>query len=146
MTETYGSEPILLLVDDDPDDVFFVHEALSRLCPAVRLFDLPDGQEAIDYLSAAGRYADRARFPLPTHVLMDLKLPRRTGIEVLAWIRAQGGLKRLPVTIISGSGLIQDVARVEALKGDYLVKPVGLSELDGLLRGFCEKAGFHLES
>lgn len=136
------AERILLIADDDPDDLFFVREALGKLCPSLRLFAVPDGQEAVDYLSGAGPYADRAKSPLPDHLLLDLKLPRRTGLEVLAWIRSRPGLRRLPVTVISGSGLIDDVAQVEALKADYMVKPVEFSQLGILLRGFCRKAGF----
>ena len=83
------NETCILQVEDDENDVFFLKRAFKEAGILECLRVVTDGQEAIDYLSGTGEYADRARFPLPTLVLLDLKLPRKTGFEVLEWVREQ---------------------------------------------------------
>src|SRR5262249_9670902 len=83
-----------------------------------------DGQEATEYLMGAGEFADRAEHPLPTLMLLDLKLPRMSGFEVLAWLRGQeDGIRSLPVVILSSSAIFADMAAAKALGiSDYLIK------------------------
>jgi CheY-like chemotaxis protein len=82
------------------------------------------GQEAIDYLAGSGKFADREQFPLPCLVLLDLKLPLRTGLEVLEWIRQHPSLPRLVVIVLSSSINAVDVRKAYELGANaFLVKP-----------------------
>jgi len=94
-----------------------------------------NGDEAVGYLSGESPYADRGRFPFPVLVLLDLKLPRRSGLEVLAWIRGQPGLKRLPAVVLTSSKESVDINRAYDLGANsYLVKPVGFDSLLDLVK------------
>jgi CheY-like chemotaxis protein len=111
-------------VEDDEDDVFALKWVLKKAQITNPIQVAPDGQQAIDYLSGVGMYADREKYPLPHLVFLDLKLPYRTGIEVLAWIRQQSRFDSLPVVILSGSDEARDHANAKALGArEYLVKP-----------------------
>jgi DNA-binding response OmpR family regulator len=91
---------------------------------------IQDGDAAIDYLDGVNDYADRDRYPFPVLILLDLKLPRRSGLEVLGWLRQQPELKRLPVIILTSSQENTDVNRAYDLGANsYLVKPLGLNAL-----------------
>jgi CheY-like chemotaxis protein len=90
-----------------------------------------DGDEAIQYLGGRGVFADRSRYPLPSLVLLDLKLPKRSGLEVLEFLRAQPSMKQTPVIVLTSSQESTDIQRAYALGANsYLLKPVGF---DGLL-------------
>jgi CheY-like chemotaxis protein len=114
----------ILYTEDDENDAFFMRHAFSRAGIPHRLVIVPDGQQAIDYLSGAGFYTDRTAHPLPAMVLLDLNLPVRSGFEVLAWIREQPPFFRLPVIIFSSSNHYRDIERARLLGADeYCVKP-----------------------
>ncbi|AIE85890.1 response regulator [Fimbriimonas ginsengisoli] len=114
----------ILLVEDNEDDVFALRRSLKKAQVANPVQVAEDGQKALDYLAGVGPYADREQYPLPRLVLLDLKLPYRNGMEVLAWIRQQRSLDALPVVILSGSDEARDHKNAAALGiHDYLVKP-----------------------
>lgn len=114
--------PCLLLVEDDEDDVFFLKRALAEAGIKNPLYVVADGQEAIDYLSGAGVYSDRERFPLPALVFLDLKLPLRSGQEVLEWMR-HNGFQSTTVVVISTSDLATDIRNAyRAGANSYVVK------------------------
>lgn len=118
-----SSDP-LLLVEDNEDDVFIFRRAFRRAGLSHPLQVAADGQEAIEYLAGAGRYADRATHPWPSLVFLDLKLPRRSGHEVLAWIAGQPELPRVPVIVLTSSAEARDLQRSRELGAlHYLVKP-----------------------
>src|SRR5260221_8898276 len=94
---------IVLHADDDPNDLLPVKHACRAANLPFSLESVSDGGVAIAYLSGQTNYGDRARYPFPALVLLDLKMPRRTGFEVLEWIRGQPNLKRLPVIILTSS-------------------------------------------
>lgn len=120
----------ILLVEDTRDDVLLIQRAFRKADLNVRMHVVNDGEAAIDYLAGNGAYADREQTPLPVLVLLDLKLPRRSGFEVLTWIREQPLLKRLPVVILTSSDQMQDVNRAYDLGANsYLVKPVEFNAL-----------------
>lgn len=120
----------LLLVEDDPNDVMLFRRAKDKSNLANPLQVVEDGEAAIAYLSGQGTYADRNRYPLPALVLLDLKLPRKSGLEVLAWLRQQPGLRRLPVVVLTSSRESLDVGRAYDLGANsYLVKPVAFDSL-----------------
>lgn len=120
----------ILLVEDNPDDVFLLNRAFRRANIANSIQVIEDGEAAVQYLSGQGTYADRQLYPLPILMLLDLKLPRRSGHEVLEWLRQQPGLKRLPVVVLTSSQQDIDIDRAYDLGANsYLVKPVGFDAL-----------------
>jgi len=134
-----ASNPILL-VEDNPDDLFFMQRALGKTGLLDRLVAVADGQEAISYLSGTGKFANRAKHPLPALVLLDLQLPYFTGLEVLEWAREQPQLSEVPIVVLSSSQQRSDQERAFALGARaYFPKPTEpglLGELIEQLR--CE--------
>jgi CheY-like chemotaxis protein len=107
-----------------------LRRAFDRTEPAVELKWLPNGDAAVDYLSGIGSYSDRLVNPLPALVLLDLKLPRRSGLEVLAWIRSQiGTLKNLPVVMLTSSN-----RAYESGVNSFITKPATSAELERITR------------
>jgi CheY-like chemotaxis protein len=120
------NEPIktLLLIEDNEDDVFLMRRALRKANISLPLQVAMDGQEALDYLSGLGKFADRSSFPVPSLVFLDLKLPYVHGFEVLQWIRQQEPLKHLPVVILTSSPEERDRHQADQLGAKaYFVKP-----------------------
>lgn len=127
----------ILLIEDSADDALLVQRAFRKLGGETRIRVLDNGEKAVAYLGGEGDYADRVRFPLPDLMLLDLKLPRRSGFEVLEWLRGQPGLRRLPVVIFTGSREATDVERAADLGANsYLVKPIGFDALLELVDAF----------
>lgn len=132
---TSGDAVPILLVEDNENDVLLVQRAFRKAEIRHPLVVLRDGDAAVEYLGGAGPYADRIRYPLPAVMLLDLKLPRRSGHEVLGWLRMQPGLRRLPVVILSSSRDLGDVGRAyDGFANSYLVKPVHADQLSALVR------------
>ncbi len=114
----------LLWVEDDPNDILLGERALIKAGFAKPQL-VRDGEEAIGYLQGGGQFADRGRFPLPSLVLLDLKLPKKSGFEVLRWLRGVEGLKRTPVVVLTSSQEQHDIDRAyDCGANAYLVKPV----------------------
>lgn len=125
----------ILLVEDNEDDVFLMKHALQAAGVTNPVFHVSDGVKAVDYLAGRGEYADRATFPLPTVVFLDLKLPLMTGHEILAWIRQQPSLEGLLVLVLTSSDEPSDVRRCYALGANsYLVKPLSARQLLALAK------------
>lgn len=121
--------PTILLVEDDPNDVFFLQYAFETVGIGNPLQVVQDGQKAIEYLDGTGCFADRAKFPLPILVLLDLKLPVKMGLEVLRWIETQPSLANLLVVILTSSSDTDDIEQAYRLGArSYLVKPVSLEK------------------
>jgi len=131
------SPPLILLVEDSPEDVLFFKKALAQAGLKCDLEVVNDGMQAVDRLSAcdAAQLADPA--PCPTHVVLDLKMPRMSGIEVLAWIRAHRTFRKLPAIILTSSQVASDLNKAQTLGVDaFLVKPVtfkGLVDIVGII-------------
>ncbi len=124
----------LLLVEDDPNDVLFFQKALGRGEDQVPLEVARDAQEALDYLQGTGRYADRERYPRPALMVLDLKLPKESGMHVLEWLRSSAEFRELPVLILTSSHETRDVARARKLGVlAYEVKPVTFAALQGVV-------------
>ncbi len=120
----------ILLVEDSPDDALLIQRAFRKANLANPVQLVRDGEEAVAYLSGAEPYQDRTRFPIPVFMLLDLKLPRRSGLEVLAWVRQESAVKRLPVVVLTSSRESVDVNRAYDLGvNSYLTKPVGFEAL-----------------
>jgi CheY-like chemotaxis protein len=127
----------ILLVEDNEDDVFLMQRALKGARVINPMFVVEDGQEAVDYLSGAGKFADRETYPLPAIVFLDLKLPLISGHDVLAWVRRQKELESLVVIVLTSSNEASDLSRCYALGANsYLVKPPTPEQLEDLANAF----------
>lgn len=125
----------LLLVEDDPDDVLLFTAAMAQAGGGVPVRLARDGEDALAYLDGVGVFADRAAHLTPALVVLDLKLPRRSGLEVLARIRTNAASRDLPVVVLTSSNETRDVAAARALGvSDYFVKPSNLTELVAVAR------------
>jgi CheY-like chemotaxis protein len=130
----------ILVAEDDSTDAFFLQRAFDRAGIPVALHFVRDGQEVIDYLQGAGQFADRTRHPLPQLVLLDLKMPRLDGFNVLEWIRQQPALKGLVTVIFSSSDEARDINRAYGLGANsYIVKPHSMEELMRLVGHFKKR-------
>jgi CheY-like chemotaxis protein len=122
----------ILYVEDEENDAFFLQRAFQQAEIPHPLVVVPDGQEAIDYCLASGRYQDRGEHPLPFLVLLDLNMPKKSGLEVLTWIREEFLLRTLPIIILTSSLQEADIHRAyQAGANAYLGKP---SRPDDLLK------------
>lgn len=123
--------PPILLVDDDPNDVFFMTEAFRR-AEITNFHVAVDGRQAIDYLCGEGAYSDRERYPMPAIVLLDLKLPFIMGLEVLR--RARQSKSGPVIIILSASSDPTDIATAyDAGANAYLVKPSSMDRLQEMV-------------
>ena len=120
----------VLYVEDDDNDRLLLEMACSTAGVPFSLQVARDGVEAIAYLNGDGDYADRGRYPFPLLVLLDLKLPRKSGFEVLEWVRDQSELKDIPIVVLSSSNRETDLKQAfERGAIYYFVKPVSLPRL-----------------
>jgi CheY-like chemotaxis protein len=127
--------PCILQIEDDEGDVLLLQHAFraAEIHEVVQV--AADGQEAIDYLSGTGHFSDRTKYPLPNLVLLDLKLPDKSGLQVLEWMRAQPALRTTVVVALTSSSLRADVQRAYELGANsYVVKPSGIQKLTELAR------------
>ena len=116
---------VILLVEDQEEDILLIRRAFKKANLLNTLQVVRDGEEAIAYLKGVEMYRNRNEYPLPALVLLDLKLPRLSGLEVLKWIRGQPGLSVLRVVVLTASQRIQDVNLAYQLGANsFLVKPV----------------------
>lgn len=126
---------VVLVADDDQNDLFLVRQAFAKSGLSCRLIEVTDGEQAIDYLSGRPPFNDRARYPLPDLLLLDLKMPRVGGLEVLGWLQGRLDLPPLRVVVLSSSGQETDLARARSLgASDYHVKPSDVNTLTRLTR------------
>jgi CheY-like chemotaxis protein len=124
----------VLIAEDDPSDVFLLKRAFALAQIPATLHFVRDGQEAIDYLEGEAAYNDRTAYPLPDLMLLDLKMPKLNGFDVLSWLRRRPGLKRLLVTILTSSDQPNDINRAYDLGANsYLLKPHNSSDLSVLV-------------
>ena len=129
------SSASVLLVEDDPNDVILMERAFRKAGMLSDFQIARDGEQAVAYLSGKGEFSDRTRTPLPTLVLLDLKLPKLSGFEVLRWMRAQTGLRRLPVLVLTSSKEKHDITRAYELGANaYLLKPALFNDLVDLVK------------
>jgi len=120
---------IILLVEDNPSDIGLTRRALNKSHIANEMIVAEDGQDALDYLFANGKYAGRDVNDIPALVLLDLKLPHMDGLDVLRQIRLDARTKRLPVVILTTSREEQDVAQSYDLGANsYIRKPVDFKQ------------------
>lgn len=120
----------VLHVEDDPNDALLFEHACRKAGVTFDLRAVTDGDEAIAYLRGSESFTDRQKFPLPQLVLLDLKMPRLDGFDVLSWLRKEASLRTLPVIVLTSSNHEADIKRAYDLGANsYLVKPVGFDAL-----------------
>ena len=123
------TQTCILQVEDEANEVFLLQRAFrqARITNPVKV--ATDGQMAIDYLSGVGPFGNRRDHPMPGLILLDLKLPRKSGREVLQWIRAQPGLRRIVVIVFTSGKYIGDVGLAYDLGANsFIVKPADFSQ------------------
>jgi DNA-binding response OmpR family regulator len=126
--------PTILLIEDNPEDAVFLQRAFVKAGLTCEVRVAGDGQKGLDHLSS-----DSQR---PSHVLLDLKLPRKSGIEILQWIRKHATLARIPVIVLTSSDVAADVDQARALGVDaYLVKPLSMAGLVDVVRSIANRWG-----
>jgi two-component system, chemotaxis family, response regulator Rcp1 len=131
-----GSPIEILLVEDNPGDARLAIEALREAKVGNRLNVVQDGVEAVAFLRKEGRHAQA---PRPDLVLLDLNLPKKDGREVLAEIKADADLKRIPVVVLTTSKAEQDILKMYELHANcYITKPVDLDQFMNVVRSIEE--------
>ena len=129
-------EPLtILLVEDNPDHAELVLRSMADAQIANVIMHVEDGAAALDYVRGTGAYTDRERFPMPHLMLLDLRLPKVDGLEVLRQIKEDENLRVLPVVILTTSDAERDVARAYHYHANsYLTKPVNFSSFETLMK------------
>jgi CheY-like chemotaxis protein len=136
MTNALG----ILLAEDEENDVFLLRRAFQAADIRNPLFVVRDGEEAIEYLSGIGPFADRLQYPIPALFILDIKMPRKSGMDVLRWLRKQPVLNSLPALVMSSSAVPHDIERAYQLGANaFVVKPSNNEEraqLANNIKGF----------
>jgi len=126
---------VILLAEDDSDDALIFKMMFKRATLPHTLHVVGDGEQVIQWLSGAKQYGDRSTFPFPDIVVLDLKMPVKTGLEALEWIRSQQGLEKLTTIVLSSSDDPKDLARAHELgTTTYFVKSPQLQDVMQYLR------------
>ena len=129
-----GEPAIILLVEDDPAHAEIVRRNFVNFRMANRLIHVADGQEALDYLYRRAGFQDPDKSPRPNLILLDLRLPKVDGLEVLKTVKADAGLANIPVVVLTTSSAEADMASAYGNHANsYLVKPVELPEFRKLM-------------
>ncbi len=128
-------EPLnILLVEDNEDHAELVQRSFEENRVANQIYWVKDGEEALDYLFHRGAYTDKANSPCPNLILLDLRLPKVDGIEVLQTIKSDQKLKLIPVVVLTSSESELDVCKVyDSHANSYLVKPIDFEKFTTLM-------------
>ena len=122
MTQT--NLPTILLVEDDSSDAMLVQRGFGKASVLNPILHLKNGDEALGYLAGADKYADRTRYPLPALILLDLKMPGMTGLQLLQWLRTKREVRRIPVVVLTKDDRPSTIkAAYDLGANSYLVKP-----------------------
>ena len=135
-----SDQALFLLIEDAENDVLLIQRAFIKAKILNPLLIVKTAEEGIAYLQGEGRYSNRAEFPMPSLILLDLKLPGMDGFEFLRWIRQQSGLATMRVVVLTSSDLMRDVNLAYQLGANsFLVKPVDFErfvEISQALNGY----------
>ncbi len=126
----------VLHIDDDPNDSELLRAAVRKAGVSFDIHTVEDADEAIAYLNGVGVFADRLKYRLPSLILLDLKMPRANGFDMLEWIRRHPEIGSVPIIVLSGSELTEDMRKAYQFGANsYLVKPLGFAELVRMVQG-----------
>jgi CheY-like chemotaxis protein len=124
----------VLLAEDNEDEILLMRRALTKIGYAGRFQIVTDGEEALDYLRADGKYADRTQYPVPSLFVTDLKMPRKNGFDVLRWLNAHPERAIIPIIVLSSSAQEEDIRLAYRLGANsYFVKPSDFTALQELI-------------
>jgi len=127
----------ILVVEDDPADAYFLEKAFERVLANCAVHRVCDGEEAKAYLQGIGKYSDRKTYPLPSVILLDLRMPRMNGFEFLGWLRGEPELCILPTVIYSASENAADVRKAyEMGANSFLHKRLSMNAVQETMRSF----------
>jgi DNA-binding response OmpR family regulator len=130
---------LILLAEDDRNDAFFLRRAFMQAGVSVSIVDVRNGQQAMNYLTGEALYSDRTLFPLPTLVVVDLKMPLSDGFKLLEWLQKHPEISKVPVVVLSSSDFAQDISKARELGArDYFIKPLNPAELIEVVRGITQ--------
>lgn len=137
MVKTDGKRTVVIIAEDDPDDRLLIKDAIKEASSrSVDIFFVQDGAEMLDYLHHRGKFRSEADAPSPELVLLDLNMPKKNGMEVLAEIKGDPALRAIPVVVLTTSHSPEHVQRSYELGGNgYVTKPDSFSELVELMKG-----------
>ena len=138
MQGTLEPTDTILIAEDDENDVLLLRRAFEKIGYTGRFRIVSDGEEALDYLQAKGKFADREKFPFPTLILTDLKMPKRNGFEILEWLGDHPECSVIPTIVFTSSPTDADVKKAYALGANsYFVKPPNFEDLQCVVRDLC---------
>lgn len=130
-----GQALTILLVEDNPDHAELVMRNLEDFRVANRVIHVDDGQAALDYLYGHGEYADRQNYPMPDLMLLDLRLPKVDGLQVLKEVKENADLRSMPVVILTTSDAERDLATAyDSHANSFLTKPINFGDFSSLIR------------
>ncbi len=130
-----GEPLVILLVEDNPDHAELVARGLTDNRVAIRLRHVTDGEAALDYLYRRGEYEDPIENPVPHVILLDLRLPKMDGLEVLQKVKNDEHLRRIPVVVLTSSSAERDLTRAyDNYVNSYLVKPVDFPKFTEMMK------------
>ena len=133
------SQKTVLVVEDNPADLFLLRRVVQKLCGNVRFEFLRDGEEVVNYLSGEGRFANKDAYPDPSVILMDFHLPKLSGLEILDWIRQQLSCKKPRIVMWSDSEFGADFKRAKEAGAEMVLRrPSGIEALTGFLEGIID--------
>jgi CheY-like chemotaxis protein len=120
----------ILLIEDEPTDAQLILRGFEKAKVLNPIVHLTNGDDALRYLAGRGEFTDRLKYPIPALILLDLKLPGLTGIQLLQWLHVQGELKRIPLVVLTADDR-QDIvnAAYDLGANSYLVKPGNAADI-----------------
>ena len=128
----------VLVVEDDDDDYEFLESALQECCGDPNVNWVKDGDQAVDYLFRRGEYKDETQYPTPDLIFLDIRIPKKNGLEVAKIIKDDPVLKKLPTIMLPTSSAYADVVRAyEIGANNYLKKPGGSKEIEQFKKAIC---------
>lgn len=132
---TFFPNCLALYAEDNPYDAELMQRTFVKAGMDRELQIVPDGVEAVNYLTGSGKYGDRGQFPMPLMLLTDLKMPRKTGFQLIHWVRAHPEFKRMPVVVLTVSREDPDIQKAYKLGANsFLIKPPTLQKISALIQ------------
>jgi CheY-like chemotaxis protein len=135
------TQPRVLIVESDADDLFLIRRGFAKACPGSEVFSVATAEEAIRYLVGDEPYTNRKEHPLPTLLLVDLKMQGMGGFDLLEWLKTKPDLTAIAIVVLTGSGMPADLQKALDLGADdYYVKPHEYAEMENIVRELAARS------